>query len=39
MSEQRFLFLGHQDLFGMLRGRSVPNERRSAALAQAPLGA
>ncbi len=34
MAEQRFLFLGHQDLSGMLRGRSVPKERRKAALAQ-----
>ena len=32
MSEQRFLFLGHQDLFGMLRGRSVPKERRTGLL-------
>jgi glutamine synthetase len=34
MSKQHFLFLGHQDFSGMLRGRSVPKERRKMALAQ-----
>jgi glutamine synthetase len=34
MKKQRFLFLGHQDFSGMLRGRSVPEERRKMALAQ-----
>lgn len=33
MDKQRFLFLGHQDLSGLLRGRSVPKERRKMALA------
>ncbi len=32
MSKQHFLFLGHQDLSGILRGRSVPKERRKEAL-------
>jgi len=34
VAKQRFLFLGHQDLSGMLRGRSVPKERHKLALAQ-----
>ena len=34
MAAQRFLFLGHQDLSGLLRGRSVPRERRKMALAK-----
>ena len=34
MAAQRFLFLGHQDLSGLLRGRSVPKERRKMALAK-----
>jgi glutamine synthetase len=34
VAKQRFLFLGHQDLSGMLRGRSVPKERHRTALAQ-----
>ncbi len=34
MAKQRFLFLGYQDLSGMLRGRSVPLERHKLALAQ-----
>jgi glutamine synthetase len=33
MPKQHFLFLGHQDLSGLLRGRSVPKERRKEALA------
>jgi len=33
VEKQRFLFLGHQDLSGILRGRSVPEERREMALA------
>jgi glutamine synthetase len=33
MTQQHFLFLGHQDLSGILRGRSVPKERRKDALA------
>ncbi len=32
MAKQHFLFLGHQDLSGLVRGRSVPRERRKAAL-------
>jgi hypothetical protein len=32
MSEQRFLFLGHQHLFGMLPGRSVPKKLRTGLL-------
>jgi glutamine synthetase len=32
MPRQHFLFLGHQDLSGLVRGRSVPRERRKAAL-------
>lgn len=32
MSEQRFPFLGHPDLFGMLWGPSVPKERRTGLL-------
>jgi glutamine synthetase len=32
MARQHFLFLGHQDLSGLLRGRSVPKERRKEAL-------
>ncbi|MGL4489042.1 MAG: hypothetical protein ACRCU5_06320 [Rhizobiaceae bacterium] len=36
MSEQHFLFLGHQDLSGIVRGRSVPKERRKEALAGLP---
>ncbi len=34
MVKQHFLFLGHQDLSGMLRGRSVPKERHKMALAE-----
>jgi glutamine synthetase len=30
--KQHFLFLGHQDLSGILRGRSVPKERHKFAL-------
>ncbi len=33
MSTQHFTFLGHQDLSGILRGRSVPINRASEALA------
>jgi glutamine synthetase len=33
MPKQHFLFLGHQDLSGLLRGRSVPKDRRKEALA------
>jgi glutamine synthetase len=33
MSTQHFLFLGHQDLSGLVRGRSVPKERRRQAIA------
>jgi glutamine synthetase len=33
MTKQHFLFLGHQDLSGLLRGRSVPKERHKQALA------
>ena len=36
MPKQHFLFLGHQDLSGILRGRSVPKERRKEALAGLP---
>ena len=32
--KQRFLFLGHQDLSGLLRGRSVPKERHKQAMAK-----
>lgn len=32
MSKQHFLFLGHQDFSGLMRGRSVPKERRKDAL-------
>lgn len=32
MSKQHFLFLGHQDLSGIVRGRSVPREGRKQAL-------
>ncbi len=32
MAKQHFLFLGHQDLSGLVRGRSVPKERRRQAL-------
>jgi glutamine synthetase len=32
-SKQQFLFLGHQDFSGLLRGRSVPKDRRKEALA------
>lgn len=32
MAKQHFLFLGHQDLSGLVRGRSVPRERRKDAL-------
>ena len=32
MAKQHFLFLGHQDLSGLVRGRSVPRERRKEAL-------
>lgn len=31
-AEQRFTFLGHQDLSGILRGRSVPRARAALAL-------
>ena len=31
-SKQHFLFLGHQDFSGLVRGRSVPRERRKEAL-------
>jgi glutamine synthetase len=31
-AKQHFLFLGHQDLSGLVRGRSVPRERRKVAL-------
>ncbi|WP_373504244.1 hypothetical protein [Aestuariivirga sp.] len=34
MAKQHFLFLGHQDLSGILRGRSVPKERHKMALAE-----
>jgi glutamine synthetase len=33
MSKQHFLFLGHQDFSGIMRGRSVPKQRRKEALA------
>jgi glutamine synthetase len=36
MPKQHFLFLGHQDFSGLLRGRSVPKERRKEALAGLP---
>ena len=36
MPKQHFLFLGHQDLSGILRGRAVPKERRKEALAGLP---
>ncbi|MFN0192795.1 MAG: hypothetical protein ACKVP5_12620 [Aestuariivirga sp.] len=36
MSKQHFLFLGHQDFSGLLRGRSVPKERRKEAIAGLP---
>lgn len=32
MATQHFLFLGYQDLSGLVRGRSVPRERRKEAL-------
>jgi glutamine synthetase len=32
MSKQHFLFLGHQDFSGIMRGRSVPKQRREDAL-------
>jgi glutamine synthetase len=32
MAKQHFLFLGHQDLSGLVRGRSVPAARRNQAL-------
>lgn len=32
MSKQHFLFLGHQDLSGIMRGRSVPKQRHKEAL-------
>ena len=32
MADQHFLFLGHQDLYGLLRGRSVPKERHELAM-------
>jgi glutamine synthetase len=32
VAKQHFLFLGHQDLSGLVRGRSVPRERRKEAL-------
>ena len=32
MAKQHFLFLGHQDLSGLVRGRSVPRERHKEAL-------
>lgn len=32
MAEQHFLFLGHQDLSGLLRGRSVPKDRHELAM-------
>ncbi len=32
MAKQHFLFLGYQDLSGLVRGRSVPRERRKDAL-------
>lgn len=32
MSKQHFLFLGHQDFSGLVRGRSVPKQRRKEAL-------
>jgi glutamine synthetase len=34
MSKQHFLFLGHQDLSGIMRGRSVPKPRRNEALSE-----
>ena len=33
MSKQHFLYLGHQDFSGLVRGRSVPKERSKDALA------
>jgi glutamine synthetase len=34
MSDEHFLFLGNQDLNGVLRGRSVPAARRALALSE-----